>query len=478
MNLTVSELMLAFLQDRSFAGRLANALPHISEKGIGTMCIGVRNGRVILFTDPEFVKRVSLPFGRFCMEHEILGHYANAHIPRFIEFLSRYPKPEDKVKAKTVFQVAVDCATNSMLRKSKTFPIADKEMLAYSKWKNPELEIPEDVEGGLITPDRYGLPHDESLEFYLQELMHRTGLGRRCTVEQIEFYQWLCKTFQLGGGPFHVKWFSDSELKTMSPEELNSLAHQLHNHTKFILRRVVDEVRKARGTIPGGLAEWLDEYLADPIIPWWEIFITRIRATRQSKADRGIQQPNRTLLAMAEEDPSILTSIGVVRDATWQIFTIRDVSGSMGKESCHIGYSELQHMLDLEENMVIRDMQFDAAVQTDVVYKNGDKISTEITGRGGTDFSVAFDYMKRYLGNSETEPDAVIVFTDGGAPAVNIQDQLPPETPVIWCITPDGSGRHLHNAGYGEVIVCDPDQSKMWQFEHESVAGGDDNDDY
>ena len=93
--LTVNELLLSFLQDRSFAGRVANALPIVIQPGLGTMAIGVHNKKITLFIDPEFIERISMPFGHFCMEHEILGHYANAHIPRFLEFLSRWTKPEE-----------------------------------------------------------------------------------------------------------------------------------------------------------------------------------------------------------------------------------------------------------------------------------------------------------------------------------------------------------------------------------------------
>jgi predicted metal-dependent peptidase len=471
MNLTVSELMLAFLKDRSFAGRLINALPHVSVRDSGTMAIGIHNGRIALFTDPEFVRRVSLPFGHFCMEHEILGHYANAHIPRFLEFVSRYPKLEDKKKARVVFNVAADCAVNSLLRRNKTFAIADKEMLDYAKWRYPNAVFDDRIEGALVLPERHGLPPDESLEFYLAELMRRSGLGRRATIEQVQFYQgmlkWLTST-----DPFHVNWLDDTALDTMSPEELHSLAHRLHNVTKHILRRVVDETRKGRGTVPGQLVEWLDEYLADPIVPWWEIFTTRIRATKQAKAERGIQQPNRTLLAMGEEDPSILTSIGVVRDVSWRAFMVRDVSGSMDTESCRIGLSELQHILNLDEDMEIRDLQFDAAVQSDRVFRHGDKLPTNLNGRGGTDFNVAFEHMQQYLGNAETEPDIVIVFTDGGAPVIPPALHLPPEIPVIWCISPHGDGQHLDAANYGEVIMCDSNQNEMWKYRNTSFAGG------
>lgn len=474
MNLTVSELLLAFLQDRSFAGRVANALPHVSQPGLGTMAIGLYNGRITLFTDPEFVKRVSLQFGHFCMEHEILGHYSNAHIPRFIEFLSRFPNPEDKLRARNVFQVAVDCATNSLLRRTKHFDTADKEMLAYSKWKDPETAhlIPEDLKGGLILPERFALEPDKSLEWYLAELMKRTGLGQpRRTIDQEEFYEWLVEMLTQYGDGNHDKWPTFDEVMTMSPDELHSLAHQLHNQTKHVLRKVVKEMKRSGcGTMPGGLQEFLDDYLAEPIVPWWELFASRIQTAKNEKIERGVMRPNRTLLAMSEEDPEILPSIGVTKDAAWRIFMLEDTSGSMGTDVIKIGLSETQHILDMDEDMEVRLIQFDTQMQFDKLFKHGDKLPAEAHGRGGTDFDGAHRYLwEHYLGNDAVAPDCVVIFTDGGAPAVS-PDLWLPEIPVIWCVTHDGSAGHLREAGYGDVIVCSEDQNEMWKHMKEGLS--------
>jgi len=253
----------------------------------------------------------------------------------------------------------------------------------------------------------------------------------------------------------------------MSPEELHSLSHQLHNQTKHILRKIVKEIRKGRGTIPGELIEWLDEYLAEPIVPWWELFASRIYTTKRTKIESGIERPDRVLLALSEEEPGVIPMPGAVEDATWRILFLEDVSGSMGKQSIEIGRSELQHILNMDDEMEVRWVQFDAAATFDQVYRHGDTLPAEAHGRGGTDFDEAFKYIWKYLGNGETEPDAVVVYTDGGAPAVKPEFQLPPEIPVIWCVTSDGAGEHLAQAGYGEVIVCDADQNRMWQHQKE-----------
>ena len=463
--LTVNELLLSFLQDRSFAGRVANALPIVIQPGLGTMAIGVHNKKITLFIDPEFIERISMPFGHFCMEHEILGHYANAHIPRFLEFLSRWTKPEDKERARDVMQIGADCAVNSMLRKTKYFKTADAEMLEYSKWKHPG-EQKEGETGALIIPERYQLPEDKSFEWYISELMKKSGLGSRRTGETEAFYEMLKEALkQLFGS--HGKWPGAEGLETMSPEELSSLAHQLHNQTKHLLRKVMKEIRKGRGTVPGDLVEWLDEYLAEPVVPWWEVLSARIFSTKRVKIESGIERPDRVLLALSEEEPGVIPMPGSVEDATWRILFLEDVSGSMDRLSIEIGRNELQHILMMDDEMEVRWVQFDADATFDHTYVHGDELPNEAHGRGGTDFDAAFKYILKDWGKGDNEPDAVIVFTDGGAPAVNMENWLPPEIPVIWCVTREGAGNHLEAAGYGEVIICDESQNKAWKEAHE-----------
>ena len=104
----------------------------------------------------------------------------------------------------------------------------------------------------------------------------------------------------------------------------------------------------------------------------------------------------------------------------------------------------------------------------DKVFNFGDQLPLEAHGRGGTDFDSALQYISRYLGNHETEPDAVVIYTDGGAPAVSPEFQLPPEIPVIWCVTRDGSAEHLRNANYGNVIICGLTESREWKDQQEN----------
>jgi predicted metal-dependent peptidase len=338
-----------------------------------------------------------------------------------------------------------------------------------------------DPRNGLVLPEKFGLPLDQSFETYQYLLMQKVEIQEIC--------------LRLHGGTTHDMWgdpnegngkgdgeggnpgdntggqgskggtgngrkviditFDGSAVNGMSADELMSQAHRVREQVKNALRQVYKSMGGiGRGTMPSGVEEWLEGYLADPIIPWWEIFSTRARASRPSKYQRSCSVPNRTLMALSEEEPRIIPMPGRIRDRVWNIFFMVDTSGSMSTESLEIAKSELQHMLAVEDGTEIRYMEGDAAIHTDIVLKRGDEIPKEVVGRGGTDFDAYFIHMKKYLDDSTKSPDLVIVYTDGYAPAIQSSNKFPPEIPVIWLVTPQHSENF--SEGYGEIIVCDP----------------------
>ncbi len=165
------------------------------------------------------------------------------------------------------------------------------------------------------------------------------------------------------------------------------------------------------------------------------------------------------MMAMAEEDASIIPALGLIRDPCYRVFFIVDTSGSMDNESLKIAASELTHLLRADEDMEVRYIQGDAEVHYDEVFHSGDTIPAEVVGRGGTDFDAYFEYMAQYVRNDESCPDLVIVYTDGYAPELDRSNWLPPEIPVIWLLTPHGSAPE----NYGEVIVVDDSHNHLHQ---------------
>jgi len=468
MNVTLSEFFLYLLTQKNFFGRVANSLQRVEEKGCGTMGVGIRGGRIKLFYDPVFVKRASMALGVLTVEHEIM-HVVLDHIPRFLEVLAAIgTNADERTKAELVYNIAMDCADNDLLRKTEFFDKAEAEFRAMQiEDLPPEVRAamtPERLERmGLVLPEKYDLPPGKSYDFYQRELMKRVKLLTPEEVDQI-LKDWL---HQLGGT--HAKWIDESpdgEKREMLPEEAQGLAHQLRTQLKSLLKTAVKDQQKGRGTVPANIAEWLEEYLEDPVIPWWEILTTRIKSTKRSKPDRGISRPNRMLTAMSEEDGTILPALGIIRDPMYRVFFYVDTSGSMDSESLAIARGELSNMLKTDEDLEVRYMQGDCTTHFDEVFRSGEELPKEVHGRGGTDFNEYFRYMGKYLGNDETAPDLVIVYTDGYAPGVHPDNRFPSDVPVIWLVTKQHAVDYIR--GYGEIIVCDANQNAMWRYAHEA----------
>lgn len=491
MQLTIGEFFIYLIQKKGFYGRLATALQRIPKRGMGTMAVGIRDGRAVLYYDPDFVAKLDLSTALFVLEHEML-HLILDHIPRYLELLSVQPTDLDKKKAAAVYNIAMDCAINTMLRNHEGFEGIQKLLLDGIAEKYPDEPV--DPRNGLCLPEKFKLPLEGTFEMYQYMLMRQVEIHEIC--------------LRLHGGVTHDMWgdpgegegqpgenegkgkggasgkqgdqegggagggsgdkmkreviditFEGSSIGGMTADELMSQAHRVREQVKNALRQVAKSLGGiGRGLLPAGVEEWLEAYLADPIIPWWEIFSTRARASRPAKHQRSCTLPNRTLMALSEEDPSIIPMPGRVRDRVWNIFLMVDTSGSMSTESLEIAKSELQHMLAVEEGTEIRYMEGDAAVHTDIVLKKGDEIPKEVVGRGGTDFDAYFIHMKQYLDDSTKSPDLVIVYTDGYAPAIKESNRFPPEIPVIWLVTPQHSESFAE--GYGEIIVCDPSHNE------------------
>jgi predicted metal-dependent peptidase len=492
VKLKLSDFFTQLILLKSFYGRLAASLQRVCKPGMGTMAVGVRDGRITFYYDPEFIDKIPYQSALFALEHEML-HVVLDHIPRYLEMLALCTSELERKKAAAIYNIAMDAAINHLNRAHPGCAEIQEFMEAEIAALYPDL--PPDPRNGIVLPEKFNLPLDGHFELYLTLLMQQVE------VKEI--------AMRLVGATTHEMWgdgtgkgekdkdgkgqgegagdgkgkdgdgkpgegggqgsndnrdliFGGSTLSDMSAEELNAMAREVRENAKKILRSTVNEMGGiGRGLLPGGVEAWLEEYLREPIVPWWEIFMTRARMSRLAKFNRSITVPNRALLALSEVDTRIVASPGRVRDRAWRIFFYVDTSGSMSTDSLAIAKSELQHMLDVDDNMEIRFMQGDAATHFDEVLKTGDALPGPMIGRGGTDFDAYFIHMKQYVGDDATRPDLVIVYTDGYAPPVSHANKLPNDIPVIWLVTPHYS-QHFQQ-GYGEIIVCDNGHNEYYK---------------
>jgi predicted metal-dependent peptidase len=131
------------------------------------------------------------------------------------------------------------------------------------------------------------------------------------------------------------------------------------------------------------------------------------------------------------------------------VVLVEDTSGSMGHKQLLSARSEVYHLMrsvGIEEAV---HLQVDVYVQSDRRIRLRDLPKIDYKGRGGTDFTKVFDYVRRKY----RDANLLVYYTDGDgtAPA-----KSPRGLDVIWCIVRSPYARRP--APWGHLVVCDKSQ--------------------
>lgn len=447
MNLSFEDLLSHLIHQKRFYAAIANGMQKIAttDPNCPRMAVGIQHGRVVLYYNTDYLKKTFFANAEVSLNHEMI-HVVFDHIPRFFEHLSRAPA-EDRDRLNWAFNIAVDCADNCIVR---------KEVELWKKVAHVLRWTPE------VASEKFDLQlePDQAVEYYLERLRPKydPALVPLC-VESEDGSHKFWVLVEGGDG-------KEGDPGKLSTEELQGIAHVVRAQMKQLLRHVKQDFEKGRGTMPAGVKEWLTEYLADPVVPWWDVLESQVATKRQTKPRRSVQRPNRMLQAMAEEDRRILPAVGRLVDARFRVFYFEDHSGSMAVPERTILRSEFQSLLNADEDLEIRLMMGDASTHYDKLFKSGDEITWESNGGGGTDFNAYFEYMWQYVGSDDTAPDFVIVGTDAQCPPVDVRLHLPPEIPVIWLLTAAANDywvNQIRQAGYGDILIADPAHRPRWK---------------
>lgn len=232
-----------------------------------------------------------------------------------------------------------------------------------------------------------------------------------------------------GGGCGEVKPLRNPDGSPLNPAQ-RAVAETV---VRGMLQRAA-AAAKARGKMPGGMEELIDELL-DPQLPWPHI-LRRFVTNTSRPSDFTWQKFSRRALSRGEYLP------GVIKEGCGTIVTIFDTSGSMSITEIKHCVAEMAGIKEEvnPERMVI--IAADADVQWTGDYSADEDIDflgeVKAKGRQGTSFRPAFDWLEA----EGIEPQAVIYFTD-------MDGDFPqqPSYPVMW-INTDGP----KPAPFGEVI--------------------------
>jgi hypothetical protein len=230
----------------------------------------------------------------------------------------------------------------------------------------------------------------------------------------------------------------EGDMGSMNIDEMLALADELEHQGQRIIKQAVDDHKKSRGTIPGHLQQYIDDLLRQAKIPWTTILRNKVINTQRYKKYRSVGRPRRRHIGI----PRLMKFPGYSKERRFTVAFCIDTSGSMGEEELRLGLSELQGLQKADKDIKIHIIECDTAVGR--VYEVGpnDEIKREVTGRGGTTFDPAVIKAK------ELNPDIVFYFTDGYAPALQVENRV--SCPFLWVITPGGC---IPDPDYG-LVIC------------------------
>lgn len=418
------------LRDSPLLGCIMQELNRDERKGMGTMGVGFdkADGRMTLYYDPEFVEAMPAELlVKVILPHEV-AHIVNGHLDRYSDGL--FAKLNHKV-----LNVAMDLAINNSnfidMKCRAAVEAALYEIAAKKLAANGVTEPLDPSEAGALYPDKFKLPDKQSSDFYLNKLfeeaeknqsgkgesMLRPGEGKSDPNSQ-------GKGVGTGDGESII---GDPNNGGQHPflEEDGVSKSTRQSIKEATLRQAYKEWSnnhsKQRGNMPGGMAEMIEQILfpkksaaqmfRNIIGQWlgsrWEWSSSRINKRLGSYASPGKKLKPRLRLAL-----------------------VVDTSGSMcGKELAMFRGLVQRTQRETDAELII--MHTDTEV-CKVETLRGHKAPVSFHGRGGTDFSPAF----RYLREKHIKPDGVIFFTDGHG---SLDVPLAKGFRTAWFITPGGA---------------------------------------
>ena len=453
----------------NFYAYVANTLERIYTRSVPTFAVMPRGTRYVLMINPDFVRKQ--PFKRIVaiLEHEIL-HIVLNHAPRGWRMFNMCETPMDQAYWLLAKPIAVDAATNEILRHNHPM----------------EVIAPKDGSFRMVLAEDHNLPNGGSYETYMAILLERLRNEHRDPWRIIdEAMRQLDEAIKEAGGfqpgsvfarmtegaskRAHAADLSSAERALAQrlvgvlqehlaeyTEDVTDPARPQHieNYGKHTIKMCADEYGKSRGKLPSGIAGLIEVFLQAPTVSWNSLLRSLTSKAKRSRPKRGMRTVSKVKAALRiflkDKFPQIKQMPlvpGTTRDRKFEIWYIVDTSGSMAPQDLAAGLNDIKHIQGSGKDVTLHVLYVDAQVGKHYTIGPTDEIDYTLVGRGGTDFEVAFRYIKAHTDN----PDLVVYATDGYAP--------PPSTklpcPTIWLITATGKS-DMHGVPGHTVLYMKP----------------------
>lgn len=203
--------------------------------------------------------------------------------------------------------------------------------------------------------------------------------------------------------------------------------------TRKMIEQSQNETIKGRGTVPNQCSGWIALHSRKSEVNWKKVLrgiVGNKRVGRRSTIMRSDRRfPKRNDLR------------GHLKDRTFNLLVIADVSGSMSDQAILYTIGEVRHICDMTKTAV--DL-----IQIDTQAYKPEKLDkktqiVERKGNGGTTLHPALEMAKEH----NIDYQAVVVLTDGGLWGGDIDHFANLNKKVIWLIEPQGYIMDEMNSG-------------------------------
>jgi len=414
----IKNIITEFIFKDSYWGYLFSKIDRKSDESIPSI-MGVCpeiDGSITLLYHPKLVDFADDDFLKIVIEHEGM-HVLNNHIPRLLKIISDEVDKEIKSKKRYKWNLASDCAINTLINIKKKYMLGQMEI-------------------SIQHPDLYNLPARKTSEYYYVNIPDDQNKnqqsGGQGDGEECE-----------GNGNLddHNSW--SKNISKVS--DVGSMGSRIQQYTESIVEESYNDVRR-KGNIPGHISQLISDLLKPPQIPYYQLITKLIKGSRLSKYKRAYTRINKKRVYTFFIDPKHLPVIspfpGKTKDFSFNISILLDTSGSMRMEDIQEGLSGVKHIIENDKDCKTIIVENDTTIQKEYEVKRVKDIDLNVKGRGGTELQPGLLRCK------ELNTDVTVVFTDGFTDNINqINKKLLPKK-IIYVINKNGSSDQIDRTGY------------------------------
>jgi predicted metal-dependent peptidase len=365
-------------------GKLAEQIP--------TEAVAVENGRINFYFNPKFLETLTVDEAVAVLTHEC-NHIVLGHLTRMRDEYKDNP---------TLANIAQDMNANRNIPKLPKGACTTTSITEQFAKEGKKINLKE----------------DDTSENYYKELMKHA--------DKME-------TQQNGEGETEII-FKDSKGNETGRMKIKTICNNKDKQSegdakgdvpelaKEVIRQAIKEAaaahKKARGTLPSGIEEAIEEWLKPPVISWKTLLKRFLAASIKAGSKRSWKRPNRRFGELQK---------GKLSDRMVSVTIAIDTSGSVSDEDFKAFISEMKAIQACYKG-TMTVMECDAQIQHTYQLSKYKKIQKSFKGRGGTSFIPVFEYIKE----KKVKTDLLIFFTD----LCGDQDSCKkPGYPVLWVST-------------------------------------------